>query len=113
MLGGQSPAKAWVQFNGERNTSGTLDATNTNRQIIASYNVTSVARVAAGQYRVNFTTGMPDANYVCLNSGIGQGFSSRDASFTNTTSQCGITTRALQTPGTLADIAAVDVVIFD
>jgi hypothetical protein len=44
--------KAWVNFNG----TGTV-------AIRASYNVSSITDVALGQYTVNFTTAMPDANY--------------------------------------------------
>lgn len=76
--------------------------------------VTSVSRVAAGQYRINVPAGvLPDASYLTVMSSIGQGYASRDAAFTNTATQAGLTTRALQTPGTLADVAAVDVAIFD
>lgn len=114
MLSGKSPAKAWVFFNGERDSTGTTSSANTNRQILASYNVTSVSRVAAGQYRVNVAAGvLPDTSYLVLTSSVGQGYSSRDAGFTNTTTQAGVTTRALQSPGTLTDVAAVDVAIFD
>lgn len=114
MLSGRSPAKAWVIFNGERDTTGATSTANTNRQIVASYNVTSVSRVAAGQYRVNVPAGvLPDVNYLTVMSSIGQGYASRDAAFTNTATQAGLTTRALQSPGTLADVAAVDVAIFD
>jgi hypothetical protein len=44
-------AKAWVNFNG------------TNGSIRASFNVSSVTRGGTGQYAVNFSTAMPDANY--------------------------------------------------
>lgn len=55
--------RAWVNFAGATNTSGTADATNTNRFIRASGNVASVSRTAQGIYVVTFTTAMPDANY--------------------------------------------------
>jgi hypothetical protein len=45
-------AKAWVNFNG----TGTV-------AIRASYNVTSITDNGSGNYTVNFTTSMPDANY--------------------------------------------------
>jgi hypothetical protein len=48
----QGSAKAWVNFNG----TGTI-------AIRASFNVSSITDVAAGQYEVNFTTAMSDANY--------------------------------------------------
>jgi hypothetical protein len=43
---------AWVVFNG----SGTVS-------IIAGYNVLSITDLGTGQYRVNFTTPLPDINY--------------------------------------------------
>ena len=48
--------RAWVNFNGTTNTGGFCT-------IRASFNVTSVADNGAGDYTVNFTTAMPDANY--------------------------------------------------
>jgi len=61
-------ARAWVRFNGNNNTSGTPDASNTNRQVLGSGNVTSVLKNGTGDYTVTFTTALPSANYV----GIGQ-----------------------------------------
>jgi len=49
--------RAWVNFNG------------TNGSIRASGNVGSVTRVSTGQYTVNFTTSMPDANYAAFTNG--------------------------------------------
>jgi hypothetical protein len=48
----QGSAKAWVNFNG----TGTV-------AIRASFNVSSITDNGVGQYTVNFTTNMPDANY--------------------------------------------------
>jgi hypothetical protein len=45
-------ARAWVNFNG----TGTV-------AIRASGNVSSITDLGTGNYRVNFTTAMPDANY--------------------------------------------------
>jgi hypothetical protein len=45
-------AKAWVRF-----------TSNSNAVIVASYNVSSVTYNATGNYTINFTTSMPDANY--------------------------------------------------
>jgi hypothetical protein len=45
-------AKAWVNFNGLAGAS-----------IRASFNVSSVTFVSTGNYTVNFTTAMPNANY--------------------------------------------------
>jgi hypothetical protein len=47
-------AKAWVNFD------GTLSGTITPR---ASYNVTSVTKNGTGDYTINFTNAMSDANY--------------------------------------------------
>ena len=48
-------AKAWVNFNG----TGTV-------AIRASFNVASITDNGVGDYTVNFTTAMPDANYSLL-----------------------------------------------
>lgn len=50
--------KAWVNFNG----SGTV-------AIRASGNVSSITDNGTGDYTVNFTTAMPDANYAVLGLG--------------------------------------------
>ena len=55
--------RAWVNFDGTRDTTGTISTANTNRLIRASGNVTSVLRNGTGDYTVNFTTDMPDNNY--------------------------------------------------
>jgi hypothetical protein len=52
-------ARAWVNFNGL-----TAPAT-----ILASGNVSSVARNATGDYTINLTTAMPDANYSAVYGG--------------------------------------------
>lgn len=49
---GGNAVKAWVNFNG----TGTV-------AIRASYNVSSITDNGVGNYTVNFTTAMPDANY--------------------------------------------------
>jgi hypothetical protein len=49
--------RAWVNFNG----TGTV-------AIRASGNVSSITDNGAGDYTVNFTTAMPDANYACVGS---------------------------------------------
>jgi hypothetical protein len=48
-------AKAWVNFNGTVATPSTIRS---------SFNVSSVTRRATGQYTVNFTTAMANADYV-------------------------------------------------
>ena len=48
----QGSAKAWVNFNG----TGTV-------AIRAAFNVSSITDNGTGDYTLNFTTAMPDANY--------------------------------------------------
>jgi hypothetical protein len=48
-------ARAWVNFNG----TGTV-------AIRAAVNVSSIGDAGSGNYRVNFTTAMPDTNYVTV-----------------------------------------------
>jgi hypothetical protein len=56
--------RAWVSFDGTKDTTGALSTANTNRLILASGNVTSVQRGGLGNYTVNFTTQMPSSDYV-------------------------------------------------
>ena len=56
---GGAAMKAWVNFNG----TGTV-------AIRAAYNVSSITDGGTGDYYVNFTTAMPDANY-CVVATIG------------------------------------------
>ena len=61
-------AKAWVNFNG----TGTV-------AIRASYNVSSITDNGTGDYTVNFTTALADANYAAVGTvGIGSGQTRRD-----------------------------------
>jgi hypothetical protein len=55
-----APVRAWVNFNG----TGTV-------AIRASFNVTSITDNGTGDYTVNFSTAMPDSNYVINTSAIG------------------------------------------
>ena len=57
-------ALAWVNFNG------------TNGTIRASYNVSSVTRVGAGNYTITFTNALADANYApqVNNQAFGNGY---------------------------------------
>lgn len=52
-------AKAWVNFNG----------TTSPGTIRSAFNVSSVTKTTTGDYTVNFTTAMPDANYATQCSG--------------------------------------------
>ena len=52
--------RAWVNFNGV-----------TTATIRASFNVSSVTRNGTGDYTVNFTNAMPDANYIFVAPSLG------------------------------------------
>jgi hypothetical protein len=66
--------RAWVNFDGTRDTTGAVSTANTNRLIRSSGNVTSVLRNAAGDYTVTFTTPMSDANYSVVGTSSISGF---------------------------------------
>ena len=97
-------AKAWVNFNG----TGVV-------AIRASYNVSSITDNGTGDYTVNFTTAMPDANYevngsVSANaSGTLTGLNIKTGT-TPTTSAISVTT--LTGGGTNQDYTYVNVAIF-
>lgn len=55
--------RAWVNFDGTKDTTGATSTANTNRLIRASGNVTSVLRTSTGGYTITLTTPMSDANY--------------------------------------------------
>jgi hypothetical protein len=57
----QGSAKAWVNFNG----TGTV-------AIRASFNVSSITDNGTGDYTVNFTTALPDANYALTSCASGE-----------------------------------------
>ena len=61
-------AKAWVNFNG----TGTV-------AIRAAFNVTSITDNGTGNYTINFTTAMPDTNYVANTGCMASGSSSYGA----------------------------------
>ena len=69
--------RAWVNFNG-------TSVSGTNCAIRASGNVSSVVRNGTGDYTVNFTTAMPDANYAIVGSNVG---SSSDYYYSYVTAQ--------------------------
>jgi len=76
-------AKAWVNFNG----TGTV-------AIRASFNVSSITDNGSGDYTVNFTTAMPDANYsIAGNAGYGAGGSGRYLSAPDSTATLMTTTQ--------------------
>lgn len=65
---GSMLCRAWCNFNGTSTVA-----------IRASYNVSSITDNGTGDYTVNFTTAMPDANYSCVGASGGQGSTSNGA----------------------------------
>jgi hypothetical protein len=55
----KAPCVAWVNFNGTVATPSTIRG---------SYNVTSVTKNGTGDYTLNFTNALPNANYVVAGS---------------------------------------------
>ena len=96
--------KAWVNFNG----TGTV-------AIRASYNVSSITDNGTGDYTVNFTTAMVDANYsaVVTSGGWGAGYNYSGTYVGHTTSPTTSAIRiATRTGATFDDQPAVCVAIF-
>jgi hypothetical protein len=100
-------AKAWVNFNG----TGTV-------AIRASGNVSSITDNGTGDYTVNFTTAMPDANYSVTSNAFGDNLTSnpRVAAMygTPTTSAFSLWSRAgsATTSGGNADSSLIHLSVF-
>jgi hypothetical protein len=106
-------AKAWVNFNGTTASPSTIRA---------SYNVSSVTKNGTGDYTVNFTTAMVDANY-CLSGSSKETVSTNtrisvlgeESTFTRTASairiQTGWAGSSSQT-GSVQDCSQISVAIF-
>jgi len=100
------PSRAWVNFNG----TGTV-------AIRASANVSSITDGGTGTYTVNFTTAMPDTNYVALSvANEGTSVTVRSSQFgTQTTAGVGVLTRNFSAgvnAGALADMSLIHVAVF-
>ena len=96
-------AKAWVNFNGTSTVA-----------IRASYNVSSITDNGTGNYTVNFTTNLADANYSIVYGAAHDGFTDGvvwSGFATYTTSGISINTGNAST-GTFADLKVVNVAIF-
>jgi hypothetical protein len=97
-------ARAWVNFNG----TGTV-------AIRADYNVTDITDNGTGDYTVNFTNAMPDANYVNVfgsyaNNGEGVGHIAESSATAKSTTALRIN---IQTGGgVLLDRTVVSVAVF-
>lgn len=94
--------RAWVNFNG----TGTV-------AIRASGNVSSITDNGIGQYTVNFTTAMPDANYSASFAALTAG-SNNNISLLGTvaSSSVEVVTVPNAAPSTLSDASQVHVAVF-
>jgi hypothetical protein len=64
--------RAWVNFNGNQNTVGTASsASNENKLIRSSYNVSSVTKLNDGAYQINFITPLANTKYCAMGTGVG------------------------------------------
>lgn len=103
--------RAWVNFNGTTASPSTIRG---------SGNISSVTKSATGQYVVNFTTAMPDANYAlcasAVDGGAFGGQAGQDYASTLSTSSCNIRVYKYGSGSTFApgnqDAAYVYVAIF-
>jgi len=101
--------RAWVNFDGTTNTGGNCD-------IRASGNVSSVTDNSTGNYTVNFTSAMPDANYSIVGSSGSQGSTSNGAVYladqltARTTSLFRVLT--VTTGGSSVDTPQINIAIF-
>jgi len=69
----QGSGKAWVNFDASSGSSASIRG---------SFNVSSVTWVSTGQYQINYTTAMPNANYaVTGTSGYTQGGGGNSVSY--------------------------------
>lgn len=107
---GSMLCRAWVNFDGTATTAGTY--------IRASYNVSSITDNGTGNYTVNFTTAMVDANYnpVAVGGPSG-GISVRPftvSTYAFNTGNLSIQTNTVDSsaPGSLSDLLFVCVAIF-
>lgn len=89
--------RAWVNFNG----TGTV-------AIRASGNVTSITDNGTGDYTVNFTTAMPDANYAIVATGANTAEIRQQNVFTTTA----VGVQTLTSAGSFADAVVCCVAIF-
>ena len=111
--------RAWVSFDGTKDTSGNASTSNTNRLIHASGNVASVLRNGTGSYTITFTTEMPNVNYVTTGMCGNDGDSATShtvmfgAGSSRTTSAVRFTTmRVTASTATLADEEIVNIACF-
>jgi hypothetical protein len=100
---GQSSVQAWVNFNG----TGTV-------AIRASYNVTSITDNGTGDYTVNFTNALVDADYAAVVTADTTSTVNRSVAIWSGTNQTASLVRigTLATGGSAFDASYVSVAIF-
>lgn len=97
--------RAWVNFNG-------TGIVGVNQSIRASGNITSVFKNGTGDYTINFTTAMPDANYCFQGSGFtSKTYNENDTSPLRTTTQIRISVRE-GSSSAYVDSSQVSIAIF-
>lgn len=105
--GGAGSAKAWVNFNGY------APAT-----IRSSHNVSSVTRNSAGNYTIDFTTALANANYAATCTGSGDAITAAlcyEANTGNNRSNASTSAITIQTTtngGVASDRASINVMVF-
>jgi hypothetical protein len=105
--------RAWVNFDGTTNTGGFCT-------IRASFNVSSITDNGTGDYTVNFTTAMPDANYSAIGITVSTSTNNELTSVmidgvntTYTTTQCRINTKRVNpSGGNFDNYATVNFAVF-
>jgi hypothetical protein len=58
--------RAWIKFDGTRDTSGAVNSNLTNRFIYSAFNIGRVQTVGVGDYRIFFNAPFPASNYVAV-----------------------------------------------
>jgi len=84
--------RAWVNFDG----TGTFSPNPSTTKIRASFNVSSITDNATGDYTVNFTNALPDANYAVSLAANGTGTTDPIAWIAGNSSPTTMTTSALR-----------------
>jgi len=97
--------RAWVNFDGTTNTGGFCT-------IRGSGNVTTVADNGTGDYTINFTNAMPDANYAVEVSSLASASNAPRHAQYNTQATGSVVVYCIDTAGGVADPTSFSVAIF-
>ena len=58
--------RAWIKFDGTRDTSGIVNSNLTSRFIYSAFNIDRVQTIGVGDYRIYFNTPFPTSNYIAV-----------------------------------------------